>query len=177
MTGPSATDRLLDKGMPAYRAFPEFDPFTDAECQRWLSLSWGYWPRRRFFITLAIPAGVILASIATIVLMVTLFYVLHRFDPKMRMPGFLIAVLVVVFAALPGLLIAVAFLVLRDRWLRDCLRSFIDDRRCLCGYSLLGLPDQPSPQGPFITCPECGEARIVHLASGKSHPGGVSSPS
>ena len=165
--------RIPGRGIPIYRAFPELDQFSDAECRHWMKLSWEYWPRRRLLIAalgpIAAIAAFILAAAGFIGMLTIPKYTWYADSSGLVFFGVLIAVTIV-----PGTGIALIVYTIRDRWLRDCLRAFIADRRCGCGYSLVGLPERRIPQGVVIICPECGTPRRVRNLGGPTAPGGVS---
>ena len=154
---PATTARVIDRFTPFYRAFPEFDAFTDEECERWMRLSWRYRPRQRLLIAMMIPLGIAIASIPIIAPVLTILFAFDHSQKLLALSNGAFFAVLIVFALLPGIATVVVSFRLRDRWLRDCLRSLVGDRRCTCGYSLLGLPEQRRPTGSVIVCPECGK--------------------
>ncbi|MBL4697653.1 MAG: hypothetical protein JKX70_02350 [Phycisphaerales bacterium] len=48
-------------------------------------------------------------------------------------------------------------LIVRDRWLRHCIRKLFSLSECAaCGYSLIGLAIVEREDGRGVRCPECG---------------------
>jgi hypothetical protein len=143
-----------------YRAFPELDRFTDAQCAAWVRLAqrehWGFMLRVGVVLAvLLIPAAGLLIGIVS---SVTGVLAASRFgswigrslrltidDVEMIFKGpALIAAMVLVFV--------VAALV-RDRALRHVVQARLRSGRCTaCDYTLMGL----KPQGSMVRCPECG---------------------
>lgn len=131
-----------------YRAFPELDKLTDAQCERLVTLAGRRHVRARVATTLI---AITLAAI-TLPLALGLGAEVYNTLTTANQGA---------WAFLAGLAVCTACLMtgpacgyyLRDVWLRSAIRSLIHDASCVsCGYSLLGLP---APQHA-IRCPECG---------------------
>lgn len=71
--------------------------------------------------------------------------------------------LVLIVVAFAILLLAPIGVVLatRDHWNRRMLRRHLRDVRCVCGYSLLGLSIERTPEREILRCPECGHGTEV----------------
>lgn len=138
-----------------YRAFPELDEFTDAECQGFVQMA----QREKAVALLATAMGAVVCSLLTgiVVAFGTGSILASVFDAPERSPrgdvrfGVFFAVIGaagVLSAALVGLLI-------RDLWIRWAITRRLRIARCLrCSYSLLGL----SVIDGRVQCPECGSS-------------------
>ena len=146
-----------------YRAFPELDRFSDEQCQGWQRLANDYWPWKRLAVSIAIvaafPAVFVVTAIVIGVFAAATGLTLQR-------AGQTTDLFVPLILGVPILMGALASLGIRDWWTRRCLRRFIDDRLCGCGYSLLGLPEEPQTQGVAVHCPECGVWHRVDSRTG-----------
>ncbi len=98
---------------------------------------------------------------------VDVFYVVPLADsftprgPEEKERGLIL--IVVAFAI--GLLAPIGVvLVARDRWNRRVLRRHLRDVRCGCGYSMLGLSIERTPEREVLRCPECGHATEITSA-------------
>lgn len=143
-----------------YRAFPEFDPFPDAECERYLRSAY---EQARFRIG-CVPLLVLIVAMpvygallsATVGLLVHLGFELG--DRYLIVPLALGCSVV----AVPAVLALVA----RDMVLRRVLRNRLQTARCPnCQFSLLGLPVADGA----TRCPECGmviQLRAHNLTAG-----------
>lgn len=135
-----------------YRAFPELDGFSDAECKRFVQRARAEKARVRAMELLTAFAGLAglilgtaLGAFLARVLNDTLFSSVHpfTFDESVR------PILMVVLA---GLCAAGGAAFVRDRWLRDAITKRLSQAACpACAYSLLGL----KPVNGHVTCPEC----------------------
>jgi hypothetical protein len=138
-----------------YRAFPELDEFSDAECQGFVQLA----QRERAAGLLGTAMGAVVASLASGIFvgyiawlaLAAIFGV-----PEDRPTGdvlfgvffSVIGISGVTSAALVGLLI-------RDLWIRWAITRRLRIARCLkCSYSLLGL----SVIDGRVQCHECGDS-------------------
>jgi hypothetical protein len=129
------------------RAFPELDPFSDEQCQRFLQATLRrHWISRqgiRLLMIVVFSAGWILLTLITMPIVLSL-------GPRYitwQVPTAFISVIIGAFAG------GVAGLMIRDRWLRMVLRRRLLELACpACTYSLLGL----AAQDGIIICPECG---------------------
>lgn len=138
-----------------YRAFPELDRFSDEQCERWQRLANQYWPWKQVGVICAAIAAFPLVWTITMVL-VTLVGNASGFRPLDHLPGPFGLIVLMLVLAVPILIAAVVSFLIRDWWARRCLRRFIDDRVCACGYSLLGLPEVKHENHVVVNCPECG---------------------
>lgn len=146
-----------------YRAFPELDRFSDEQCQGWQRLANDYWPWKRLAVSIAIVAVFVVVYFAT----TAAFGLVAAATAFTRQRGGDTDTIILVLVLVGPVLIAVlASLGIRDWWTRRCLRRFIDDRLCGCGYSLLGLPEEPQTQGVAVHCPECGVWHRVDSRTG-----------
>jgi len=130
-----------------YRAFPELDDLTDAECELLLQRASRRKPVAAAGRALAL-LGVWMCS--TVALGLVGFRVSVLMAPQW--PDNLLSVVLVQSAFIGcGLLPA---LLVRDALVRRLLRREIADAACLvCGYPLRGLP---TAEG-IVRCPECGK--------------------
>ena len=136
-----------------YRAFPEFDPFPDDECERYLR----YARRQARFRLGCIPlvafgiAFVAWVTVASIVLRVLLSFKILP-DNIVLVP----LVFVISSCAVPAILA----LMVRDRVLLRVLHDRIKTARCpACEFSLLGLPVRDGA----ARCPECGTDIVLRM--------------
>ncbi len=146
-------------GTKVYRAFPEFDRFTEEQCRRLLAAD-GQLDRTRLTRELKVCG---LGSIVTIVAGVGLGWVLEQLKPALaRSPSLAPvadgAALAVLLLLVFGLMLGLREWLLR-RQLRTILRGKTDCQKC--GYPLLGLAIQPDRTA---LCPECGTATAVRGA-------------
>jgi DNA-directed RNA polymerase subunit RPC12/RpoP len=142
-----------------YRAFPELDPFSDEECERFVlqvqtQKRIGPWP----FLA---GAGVFL--FLAIVVYPALGFAAVNIRIRIRSDEFRTITAVVLMTILFGAPL-LAGLHIRDRRLRRAIGDRINLARCShCRHSLLGLPllgdDSPDPS---VRCPECGQ--VLRLA-------------
>lgn len=166
-----------------WRAFPELDPFADAECQRYVKEA----TRRRLLsavvlmssgLLIALMLGVACtwAVIATARWSGVTTSGIHRWTYQVLLED------VPKFAIVPVSL-WVGVLLGRDLWLRRAIRKRLDLTICGgCGYSLLGLTlrRDPGTDDEYVMCPECaqrislrgiGATRDDFLADGHRDPG------
>lgn len=130
-----------------YRAFPELDPFSDAECGAYVR----HVRRRNWIGVIVVP---LLALVMTFLLAVFGSIVFGALAmPWGNIDSALGAALSIAMVIVPMVLPLVVMWLVRDRMLRRGLRRQIATAACVsCGYSLLGLPVQAGE----VTCPECG---------------------
>ena len=145
-----------------YRAFPELDRFSDEQCQGWQRLANDYWPWKRVMVICAAIAAFVVASVGMYVVVGMIVLSL----PHGQQPRGNSLLMLSLGLGMPICTGALASLGIRDWWARRCLRRFIDDRICGCGYSLLGLPEEPQTQGVAVHCPECGVWHRVDSRTG-----------
>ncbi len=129
-----------------YRAFPEFDPFPDDECERYLRYAY----RRARLRIGCIP---VLVFAATLVMCATIFILtvvaLGRAGVRPSEPGVVFLLAIIGIVAVPSMIA----LITRDRILFRVLHDRIKNARCPgCEFSLLGLPIVAGA----ARCPECG---------------------
>ncbi|GMV25305.1 MAG: hypothetical protein AMXMBFR58_13360 [Phycisphaerae bacterium] len=143
-----------------HRAFPELDPFSDAECAAFIRAAQRGRPG---FVAL----GALVATIAFIAApscLLTLFlavvkplFVIMRWQAPGGMWFPVMAILLVVGSG------AVSALLVRDSFLRALIRRQVGSARCTeCGYQLLGLPiEKTSDDDGTVRCPECGARTLL----------------
>ncbi len=136
-----------------YRAFPEFDPFPDEECERYVRYAY----RQARFRIGCIPAVVVVGAfvlwIPIVILMSTLLKPFIQIGTSGEWIFILLFVSTFLFPALLGL-------VTRDKVLLRILHDRIRNARCPeCQFSLLGLPVKEG----IARCPECGCDIVLRL--------------
>jgi len=140
-----------------YRAFPELDHLTDAECGRYVRDAWlntPVWVCRLPRLS-GLAAGV---AWATAWITLDALTTIDRWVPLPRMPEMRLALLI----ATTGLFGIAAARVIRTLLLWRGIRREVRRSCCpKCGQSLTGLPIQTrgvnnDPADQFIRCPECG---------------------
>jgi hypothetical protein len=134
---------------PVYRAFPELDSFSDAQCSEFAVRARGSWRRRA-----VVGAARAVASVAAVPLTVWIVAVALGSAIGLRNSS---ASWVLALVLLAGLLAGGStWLLSGDLSLRLAIRRVM--RICGtcqgCGYVLVGLPVSPSLE---VLCPECGE--------------------
>ena len=133
-----------------YRAFPELDAFSDAECERFVALA----RRREWLWEIVTGIVAIVAMLGVYLLVANVWRLAAVTMPRGwrqyigRTPA------VFVMLLMPSLLTGpVVALMIRDAWLRWAIQRNLDITKCVgCGYSLLGLPVDRGR----VRCPECG---------------------
>lgn len=145
-----------------YRAFPELDPFTDAECRRYVAEA-----RRlhrwsgavRWVVCAGVWLAAPLAGAALGLGLNRVFAVGDQARHDALALGLWILSLATVLCGVGGVTV-----LWRDRWLRRIVRERIRGTVCAgCRYSLLGLQTRESENElvRVVACPECGrEARV-----------------
>jgi hypothetical protein len=135
-----------------YRAFPELDHFSDAQCEAFVRAT----SRRPAYLAVQLLGEL---STTTAALLSFGFLSGHagaRLEQATSHWGSLNSY-VAPFAWLLITLVpsGLVFLLTRDLLLRRCIRSLLKTRGSCrqCGYGLTGLP---VGEGGRITCPECG---------------------
>ena len=134
---------------PVYRAFPELDAFSDAQCREFAVRARGSWRRRA-----VVGAVRAVASVAAVPITVWIFAVTVGPAIGLRNSS---ASWVLAVVLLTGLLAGGAtWLLSGDLSLRLAIRRVMRiGGTCQgCGYVLVGLPVSASLD---VTCPECGE--------------------
>ncbi len=141
-----------------YRAFPELDRFSDAECEGFVVKAKQTHALSMVFVAI----GAIVVCLGTIVggVMLLVFAVGYlarafwggRVPASYEMP---LMGLCLMLPVLTGLLLT---FYARDVWLRWAVSKRLLGTSCLsCGYSLLGL----AVLNDAVTCPECGAAALL----------------
>ena len=137
-----------------YRAFPEFDPFTDFECRMCI------WDgrRRRPFMSIGVATlqfvSVVLGTIVAFHALALVADIDYRYEARRPV---LYAFMITAAVGVPLMLGFLGSLLIRDRWLRAAHRRRMDLAKCpRCRYSLVGLAIEQGPEGRFVLCPECG---------------------
>ena len=140
-----------------YRAFPELDQFSDAQCRAFVrSANQGVSKAAVRSLLYLITGGTVLFVSGSI-----LIAILVAWEPD---PTFGVCVFLVGVIASTGL----AVLALRDVMLRSRIRRVFDLRgSCAgCSYALVGLPvsDDGTNGKREVRCPECGLERVIAAA-------------
>lgn len=139
--------RLLARSV--YRAFPELDAFSDAECRIYVRNATASPLRRmaRVAVNVAVLAGLVAIEVRLLQTWITSSY----------LPGRMAALLLLVLCT-----VGIGALVMRDLLLRLAIRRILGrGARCpQCSYSLAGLP---VAQEQAVTCPECARTTDVSL--------------
>jgi hypothetical protein len=135
-----------------YRAFPELDKFTDAECDGFVSLVARRHPFARFFVSLSLAILAVFLIIIGLMLTGLVASEVGRSYPGLTF--FRSAWFAILGITLSVLLPMVFVSNLRSGWLRGKIETHLATIECAaCQYSLLGLPVIDGG----ITCPECGQ--------------------
>ncbi len=136
----------------AYRAFPELDRFSDAECEGFVRLAKSQNRPATYLWTLV---GVLVAGFSIPVgFALTMFIanvVAKRGGPSAGSNATLIAFAGILLSLIGGAMLGV---ITYERWLKRTILSRVRAHHCAaCSYSLLGLPVIDGG----IICPECGQ--------------------
>jgi len=135
-----------------YRAFPELDRFSDAECEGLLRYVSRRHPIGLFFVSLGavVLSGVFIVCGSIATMMIHLELSGPRRPSVFVEDGWFVICGIIVSVVLPS---AFAFY-LRRGWLLGKVQAHLSSLVCAeCEYSLLGLPVVDGG----ITCPECGQ--------------------
>lgn len=141
-----------------YRAFPEFDHFSDDRCRGYVRYVWS-----RYGTGLALGAGALLVCAVTACVVATPFvatFASRSVLPFVEAAGLHVPLQLVEASslALAYLLIALPALALRDWQYRRVLRRHLVGVRCArCDYSLLGARVIEG----HVMCPECAHAFAI----------------
>lgn len=131
-----------------YRGFPELDRFSDGECTYLVKLARRENRVSRALAVLMAPA----AALGTFILIMALCDPSDVTDRSARWEYRYYLALMLGLSVSP-LVGGLAYLTLRDEWLRSAINTRLADNRCPgCSYSMLGLP----LTGDVVLCPECG---------------------
>jgi hypothetical protein len=140
-----------------YRAFPELDQFSDAQCLAFVRLANHDVSKAFVRFLLYVITGAVVAFVSGAVLIA----ILAEWQPSLMFGA---CFLLVGVTAPTG----VALLALRDALLRDRIRRVFTLRgSCAgCSYALVGLPlGEAGTNGKGeVRCPECGLARAIEQA-------------
>jgi hypothetical protein len=152
---PHAKERTMRiPGSRIYRAFPELDRFSDAQCKRFLKAARrDWWAARLARIAAVAAVFLVVAGIGYAVALKVVYTVAAgKASTVLTDAG---ATAIVLCAVTPLVAALMAALLGRDVVVRRRLRTVINERgRCVgCGYSLLGAP---VVDGLTVRCPECG---------------------
>lgn len=129
-----------------YRAFPELDPFTDEECERYMRYAYR---QARFRIGCIPIIAFALALIAWGTITGLIVVAIERTGMRPGPPELVFLLMVVSQFGVPAILA----LIVRDKVLFRVLHDRIRTARCpQCEFSLLGLPVVAGA----ARCPECG---------------------
>lgn len=139
-----------------YRAFPELDRFSDAECRAYVQRA----VKRHWMSMILVGIGAVAAMIlvwstyfAVVGVLSSVFGLGHL--ARSSQWGDLVIVLTVVGGVASGPVVA---LMIRDFWLRRAIAKQLTGTRChLCEYQLIGL----QVSGGAVQCPECGTRTIL----------------
>lgn len=138
-----------------YRAFPEFDPFPDSECERYIRYAYaqsrlriGCIPAVAFVVALIFFNG--LHGVVAVAL-----------ESSNVRPGESGEIVIFFVALVSGFAVPAIFaLLVRDRVLRRVLLDRVRTARCpSCQFSLLGLPVAEGA----VRCPECGTNIVLSM--------------
>lgn len=135
-----------------YRAFPELDRFSDAECEGFVGLVARRHRRGRVvrLVGLAVASGLLFFGGS---------YLTYSIGDELfrsgRAPKFVQDYWHLLVGILASGVVALLFTsVCRTVWLRSKIQHHLTALECIeCAYSLLGLPVVEGA----ITCPECGQ--------------------
>ncbi len=151
-----------------YRWLSAFDGMSDEECAVWVRRAAIVFRWRMFAVDLSLcvlAVPVTLASMWPVSKIVGAF--VDRHVPTMWSQDATLGI--TLFVCVAGALIALPLA--SDLVMRDCLKRLSREMRCVCGYSLWGLPGEKTDGRPRVRCPECGQSSAVHeLVVGLSTP-------
>ncbi len=141
-----------------WRAFPELDPYTDEQCQRFYRAAVGTPVVRSVRIVLVLLVGIV-GVIGSLALAIYISSLLSR--TRYAIDGFNAAVFIPLICFGPF-----AGIIARDLLLRLRVRKVLNSRgRCSnCTYSLLGLAVNAKYE---VACPECGTITQVDPSLGE----------
>ncbi len=135
-----------------YRAFPELDAFSDAECERFVERAARDYPGSRVAAEV-IGAAVIVGILIAIGVMENVAWGAISSNWSVFKKDDWLGMVIALNALFMVLGFCLGMLLIRDRWLIRTIRLKVRQASCpACGYSLLGLAVDLG----VITCPECG---------------------
>ena len=150
-----------------YRAFPEFDRFSDDRCEQYMRRVRATSSMYRWLVGIGGLTAMPVAFAAYLFLALPLQSMIpsatmRRFD-AMWLGVASFGDVVVASPAIGAMLLALGLTALaRDTALRLALRKNIDRAVCpRCGQSLLGLPIAGEQENPSVRCPECGTEHVL----------------
>ncbi len=145
-----------------YRAFPEFDRFTDEQCERFLAAAVQLGWRRVLRWVMTGVAGVVLFVVAV----VPSLFARGALEKPLASSGLLTFVADLLSVLVPSCVGGFGGVLVRDVLLRQHLRRLINTRGSCsaCGYRLLGLPVS---EANTVACPECGHVSEVDPSLGE----------
>jgi len=137
-----------------YRAFPELDRLSDAECENYARIADERYGESR--------AGLIgigtLVAVMTIAVAAACFAYMDDLMPVRTRESLWGVFAAFKFTLYLGVL-PIAWLIARDIWLRRAIRRQLFDTLCPgCKYQLLGLPIDHET----VQCPECGRRTALN---------------
>jgi hypothetical protein len=149
-------------GTKVYRAFPEFDRFTDEQCERFLAAAVQLGWRRVLRWVITGVAGVVLFVVAV----VPSLFARVALEKPLALSGLLTFVADLLSVLVPSCVGGFGGVLVRDVLLRQHLRRLINTRGSCsaCGYRLLGLPVS---EANTVACPECGHVSEVDPSLGE----------
>lgn len=143
--------RLISRKI--WRAFPELDRYDDQVCRLYV----------RHAKRLKNAWKGVLLILATLFVALVVWVVLLRLNvgyiEKITAANHGDYAPIVITAATTGLFWfpVLCALIVRDLWLRFCIRSHLRTSNCArCGYNLIGLTILGENDSRFVVCPECG---------------------
>jgi len=135
-----------------YRAFPELDRFTDAECERFVRLARTQnFPAFCWWVVVGLVVTGFSIVIGFVLTMVISQFVAKSGGSSAGTKATWIAFVGILVSLIGGAMLGV---ITYERWLKRTILSSLRTHECAaCHYSLLGLPVVDGG----ITCPECGQ--------------------
>ncbi len=142
-----------------YRAFPEFDRFSDERCEAYMLYVHRRYASRLTTVGILVWLGAIFSTVVGLFPVTRIGTALTRWYSKSAYPpDDLWYASIVLPLAILMLICALAALVVRDIHLRGVMRRQLKGVTCAaCSYSLLGAV----VSGDSVRCPECGEAFFI----------------
>ena len=146
-----------------YRAFPELDRFSDAQCRGFVSLVQRRHPWQMVGAAALCVVSVLLTVAALFPIAIGVVSSGRRGLDGVPLP------LVTLALGLPFVVSGVVGFAVRDACLRFLIRRRNTAMKCTdCGYGLLGLPATREGEAVTVRCPECGYANDMTSRIGGS---------